>query len=120
LGHASVRIVEGWPLQIGGPRYSNGAHRYPSLAKADLIGPVNFHRAAFKVGPFLNGKRLVLNIANDMRPRLQNDVSPLDLAFDFPVPNDSFGDDSAGDMSLARDYERSAAQFALDLPIDLY
>lgn len=83
------------------------------LAHAHSLGltPVcrtSLHRAAFKVGTFLNGKRLMLDIADDMRPRLQNDFSALNRALHTPVDNHSLGCDSSGDMSLARDNERSA------------
>ena len=62
----------------------------------------------------------MLNIADYMRLRLQNDFSTLNRALDFSVHNDSLRSDSSGDMSLGRDKERTTAHFAIDLPIDLY
>jgi hypothetical protein len=78
------------------------------------------NRAALKIGATLDGKSLVVNIANDMRLRLQDNVSALNRALDSSVHNHSFGCDSSGDMSLTRDNERSAVQLAFDLPIDLH
>jgi hypothetical protein len=45
--------------------------------------------AAFKVGALLNGKRLVMNIANHMRPRFNKRSAmqvPLYLTIDFDEP----------------------------------
>lgn len=61
----------------------------------------------------------MLDIADDMRLRLQNDFSPLNRALNTPVDNHSLGFDSPPDMSFPRDKERSAVQFPVDLPIDL-
>jgi hypothetical protein len=76
-------------------------------------------RAALKVGTSLNGKRLVVNIANDMRLRFQNNVSTLNRTLDFP--DHTLSCNSSGNMSPAGDgdNERSAVQFAVNLTIDL-
>jgi hypothetical protein len=60
-----------------------------------------------------------MDIANDIRLRLENHVSALNGAFDSTVDNHSTGFYSRGDMGFARDNEGSAVQFALDLPVDL-
>jgi hypothetical protein len=80
---------------------------------------MGLHRTAFKIGTLLNGKRLVMDIADDMRLRLENHVSALNGAFDSPVHNHPLGLYSRGDMGFARDNERSTVQLALDLPVDL-
>jgi hypothetical protein len=80
---------------------------------------MGLHRTTFKIGTFLNGKSLVMDIAHDMCLRLENHVSALNGALDSPVHNRSLGFYSRGDMGFARDNERSAVQFALDLPVDL-
>jgi hypothetical protein len=61
-----------------------------------------------------------MNIANDLRLRLQNNVYALDRTFDFPIHNHSLGCNSSVDMSPAGDNERSAVQFAVNLTMDLH
>jgi hypothetical protein len=78
---------------------------------------MSLHRTRFKIGTL--GKRLVMDIADNMRLRLENHVSALNGAFDSPVHNHSLSFHSRGDMGFARDNERSAVQFALNLPVDL-
>ena len=77
------------------------------------------HRTPIKERAFLNGKRLVVNIAHDMCLRLQNDVSAFNRTLDRPVHNHSLGLNRSRNMSLARDNERSAVEFTFDLTIDL-
>jgi hypothetical protein len=55
-----------------------------------------------------------------MRLGFEHDGSALNWTLDRPIHNDSFGYDGSRDMSLARDDERSAAQFAVDLSIDFH
>ena len=62
----------------------------------------------------------MVNIANDLRLRLQNNVYALNWTFDFPIYNHSLGCNSSVDMSPAGDNERSAVQFAVNLTIDLH
>ena len=47
--------------------------------------------SALKVGTPICGKGLVVNIADDMCLRPQNDVSALNRTFNFPINNDAFG-----------------------------
>jgi hypothetical protein len=74
--------------------------------------------AAIKVGPLLNGKRLVMNIANDMRPRFKHHVAALNGAFHSAVHNHSLGSDTSDDLGIWRDNKRSAMQVTLYLTID--
>jgi hypothetical protein len=62
---------------------------------------------------------LVVEIANDLRLRLQNNVDALNRTFDFPIHNHSLGGNSSGNMRPARNDERGAVQFAVDLTVDL-
>src|SRR6185312_9792810 len=74
--------------------------------------------AAFKVGPLLNGKRLVMNIANDMRPRFKHHVTALNGTFHSAAHNHSLGSDTSDDLGTWRDNKRSAMQVPLYLTID--
>ena len=80
---------------------------------------MGLHRAAFKVGTPLDGERSVMNIANNMRVRLENHVCGLYGTLDSPVHNHPLGCDSSGNMGFTRKNKRSAVQFAIHLPIDL-
>ena len=64
-----------------------------SISSADL------DRAAIKVGTPLNGKRLVMNIADDMCLRLQNNVTALNWTLNFSIHNHALGRNDAVDMS---------------------
>jgi hypothetical protein len=81
---------------------------------------MGLHRAALEVGALLNSKRLVMDVANDVRLRLENHLSALNGALDSPVHDHSLGGDGSGDLGFARDNERSAMQLTLYLPIDLH
>ena len=72
-----------------------------------------------KEGATLNGKRLMVNIANHMCVRFQNNLSSLNGTFDFSVHNDAFGSNNSVDMSPAGNDEGSAVEFAIYLAIDL-
>jgi hypothetical protein len=75
--------------------------------------------AAIKVGPLLNGKRLVMNIANYMRLRLKHHLTALNRPLHSTVHNHSLSSDASDDLRLWGDNERSAMQIALYLTIDL-
>ena len=81
---------------------------------------MGLHRAALKVGTLLNGKRLVMDIANDVRLRLKDHLSALNGALHSTVYHHSLGSDGPGDMGFAGDNQRSAVQFAIYPPIDLH
>jgi hypothetical protein len=83
------------------------------------ICSVLLFRAAIKVGTLLNSERLVMNIANDMRLRFENDLAALDRPLNFTVHNNALGNDTSDYLRLRRDNERSALQVALYLTIDL-
>ena len=53
----------------------------------------------------LNGKRLVVNIADDVSPRLQDDTSTFNRAFDCPVYNHPLRFNRARHVRFARDNE---------------
>jgi hypothetical protein len=76
-------------------------------------------RAAIKVGALLNGKRLVMNIANNMRLRPKHHVAALNGTFYSAVHNNSLSNDASDDLGLWRDNERCAMQVTLYLTIDL-
>ena len=59
-----------------------------------------------------------MNVANDMRLRLQNNFSALNWALDSPVHNDSLSSDAAADMCFGRNDEGRAVQLALNLTVD--
>jgi hypothetical protein len=61
---------------------------------------------------------LSLNVSDDNRARLQNNLSAMNWALDFSVHDDPFSLDAAVD-TFGRDNEGRALQVALDLPIDL-
>jgi hypothetical protein len=63
---------------------------------------------------------ILMNVANDMGLRLQNDLSALNRTFDFPIHNHALGCDGSGHMSPTGDDEGSAVKFAVNLPIDLH
>ena len=67
-----------------------------------------------------NGKRLVVNIPNDMCLRLQNYFSSLDRTFDLPVHHDALSYNDSVDMCPASDHEGRAVKFAVNLAIDLH
>jgi hypothetical protein len=90
-----------------------------SLGLVPIRSP-GLHRVPLKVSTALNGQSLVVNIANDMRLGLQDNVATLNGTLDPAVHNHSLRRDSSGDMSLARDHERRAVQFPVDLSVDLH
>jgi hypothetical protein len=77
------------------------------------------YRATFEEGTVFNGKRLVVNIANDMCLRLQSDVTALNRALDCSIHNHAFGCNGSIDVSPTGDHEGGAVKFAVNLPIDL-
>jgi hypothetical protein len=68
-------------------------------------GVVRLHRTPVEEGALFNGERPVVNIANHMSLRFQNDVAALNRALDRPVHNHSLGLNRSRNMSLARDSE---------------
>ena len=62
---------------------------------------------------------MVVNIANDMCLRLQNNLTALNRTLNFSINDYALGCDGSGDMSPAGDHEGSAMKFAVNLPIDL-
>ena len=77
------------------------------------------HRATIEEGTAFDGKRLVVNIADDMCLRLQNDVTAVNWAFDCSIHNHVFGCNGSIDMSPTGDHEGRAVKFAVNLSIDL-
>ena len=75
----------------------------------------NLHRATIEEGTAFDGKRLVVNIADDMCLRLQNDVTAVNRAFDCSIHNHAFGCNGSIDMSPTGDDEGSAVKFAVNL-----
>jgi hypothetical protein len=83
---------------------------FPRLASAngsDLapIRAVGLRGAAIKVGPLLNGKRLVMNIANYMRLRLKHHFTALNWTLYSTVHNHSLSSDASDDLRLWGDNE---------------
>ena len=72
-----------------------------------------------KEGATLNGKILMVNIANHMCVRFQNNLSSLNGTFDLSVHNDALGCNDSADMSPAGNDEGSAVELAIYLAIDL-
>ena len=70
--------------------------------------------------PHSQSERLVVNIADHMRPRLENDLPSCDRALDRSLDNHLIGRNCSFDESPPRDYERLAAQFALNLSIEFH
>jgi hypothetical protein len=96
----------------------------PDRLLLNAFGPsltigAGMHRAAVEERPALDGKRLVMNVANDMSLRLQNDVASLDRPLNPSVHDDAAGSDGSGNVSAPRNDERGAMQFAVDLTVDL-
>ena len=71
------------------------------------------------MGTPLNSKRLVVNIADDMSLRLQNNVTALNWTLNFSIHNHALGCNDSVDMSPASDDEGRAVKFAVNLAIDL-
>ena len=63
--------------------------------------------SAHQSRPPLNGKGLVVNIADDMCLRLQNDLTPLNRTLNIPINNDAFGCNNSVNMRPAGDQGRS-------------
>ena len=59
--------------------------------------------ATIKVGPLLNGKRVVTNIANYMRLRLKHHFTALNWALHSTVHNHALSSDTSDDLRLRRD-----------------
>jgi hypothetical protein len=85
-----------------------------------LISSMYPHHAALKVSTFLNGKRLMMDVANDMRLRFKDYLSTLNGSFYSSVHNHPVGDYGSGDLCFVRDKKGSAVQLTLDLPVDLH
>jgi hypothetical protein len=100
------------PLGPAGEAFSRVCklpRRFPFNSFRHLSVSTNLHGTTIEEGTTLDGKRLVVNIANDMCLRLQKDLSSLNRTFDFPVHNHALGYNGSGDMSPAGDDEGSAA-----------
>lgn len=104
----SIRLTRDFPWLV----FANGSELAP-------IRAMGLRGAAIKVGPLLNGKRLVTNIANYMRLRLKHHFTPLNRALHSTVHNHSLSSDASDDLRLRSDNKRSAMQIALYLTIDL-
>jgi hypothetical protein len=61
----------------------------------------------------------MVNIADDVCLRLQDDVTALNGTFDFPINNDALSCNYSVDVRPAGDHERRAVEFAFNLAIDL-
>jgi hypothetical protein len=61
----------------------------------------------------------VVNIANDMSLRLQNNVIALNRPLNISIYNHALGENDPINMSPARDYEGRAVKLAVNLTIDL-
>ena len=61
----------------------------------------------------------MLNIANHMCLRFQNDLSSLNGTFDFSIYHHPLGCNGSVDVSPAGDDQKSAVDFAIYLAIDL-
>ena len=85
-----IRFRSFCPLGSAGQGFSsvcNLPQRFPfKLFRGLSISP-NLHGATIEEGTTFNGKRLVVNIANDMSLRLQNDLSALNRTFDCSIHN---------------------------------
>jgi hypothetical protein len=57
---------------------------------------------------------LVVNIADDMCLRPQNDLTPLNRTLNFPINNDAFGCNDSVNMRSAGDHEGRAVWFAFN------
>jgi hypothetical protein len=108
-----------YPAREGVFLICNLPQRFPfKLFRGLSISP-NLHGTTIEEGTTFNGERLVVNIANDMSLRLQNDLSALDRTFDCSVHNHALGCDGSGHMSPTGDDEGGAVKFAINLSIDL-
>lgn len=74
---------------------------------------------AIKVSALFNSQSLVMNIANNMRLRLEHYVATLNGALHRTVHNHLLSGNASDNPALRRDNERSAMQVALYLTIDL-
>jgi hypothetical protein len=121
LGQLSPRLRQAFVhcCRGGFPPAGNLPNRFLLDPICALTIGTGVHRTAIEEGAALDGKRLVMNIANDMGLRFQNDVAPLDGALDPSVDDHAAGGDGSGDVSPARNNERGAMQFAVDLAVDL-
>ena len=61
----------------------------------------------------------MLDVADDMRARLEHDLAAANGALDPPVDHHAVGLDAARDGGLRRDEERGAMQIPLDMAVDL-
>ena len=117
-----IRFRSSGPLGPAGEGFSgvrNLPQRFPfKLFRGLSISP-NLHGATIEEGTTFNGKRLVVNIANDMGLRLKNDLSALNRTFDCSIDNHALGCDGSGHMSPTGDDEGRAVKFAINLSIDL-
>jgi hypothetical protein len=77
------------------------------------------HWTAIEEGTPLNGKRLVVNVADDMCLRLKSDITAVNRTFDISIHNHAFGGDGSIDLSPSGDHEWRAVEFAVNLAIDL-
>src|SRR5262245_2429814 len=65
-------------------------------------------------------QELVVNIANDMCLRLQNNLTALKRTRYFAINDYALGCNGSGDMSPVRDHEGSAVKLAVNPPVDLH
>ena len=62
------------------------------------------HRTTIEESATLNGKGLMMNIANDLCTRFQNDLSSLNRTFHFPIHYDAFGCNRSADIRPSFDH----------------
>jgi hypothetical protein len=78
----------------------------------------NLHRTTIEVGAPLNGKRSVVNIADNMGLRLQNDVTPLNRTLDFSIHNHALGYNDTVDLSPSGDHQGCAVKLAINVTME--
>jgi hypothetical protein len=98
IGRSPSTLLSSCNICLAGPLKS------PSVGFASICSVLLF-RAAIKIGALLNSERLMVNIANDMRLRLENHVAALDGPLNFTVNNHALSNDTSDDLGLRRDNE---------------
>jgi hypothetical protein len=105
------------PVKCGGRGFLG--LQFASLISIQVFQVFVRFQTTIEKGVTLNGKRLIMNIANHMCLRFQNNLSSPNGTFDFSVHNDALGCNGSVDVSAAGNDQKSAVEFAINLAIDL-
>src|SRR6185437_4388577 len=93
---------------------------FAGLVRLASIGRMRLHGAALKMRALLDAERLVVNVADHVRPRLQHHLAALNRPFDPTLDDHLARLDRSAELGIPREDEGCTLQLPLDLPVNLH